>query len=186
VKIIDLAKNTIFFHLIFISVLYVGFAIWGMALFGQHIYNFSTLPNTFIELWTILGGDADYQSYVKVDNIWASIFVTTYIFLNTLILFNILNAIVIETYKEIKHRQEQNSAENEEKNFLETVIGIINNKFNIFIYTVKEYHQNLVKMYNEIIINYIKQLEEGLNYQDSNLDNNKNKVSSIDNYISVK
>ncbi len=187
VRIIDLAKNTILFHIIFIAIIYIGFAIWGFSIYGQQIYEFSTIPNTITELWSILGGDANFMKYVQVDSFWTGVYLCTYVFLNTLILFNILNAIVIETYKELKHRQEQNMAENVEKNFLENVIAIIQNKYNIFLQTADEYYKILNKVYNELIKNYIQQLEEGLNPKVNEISDYKgnNNSSSINNYTTV-
>ena len=54
IKILDHAKNSIWFHLIFIFIMYFGFVLWGFALFGTKLYEFSTILTSIIELLTII------------------------------------------------------------------------------------------------------------------------------------
>ena len=187
VKIFDIAKNTFIFHIIFVSVIYLGFVIWGYALFGQQLYEFSTISHTILELWTILAGSANYMAYVEIDNFWTIIYIISFIFIISLIMLNILSAIVIETYKEIKYIQEQNMAENNNKNFLETVIMILKQKYNIFLYTTDGYYKILVEVYENQVKNYIDHLEKGISAPKNKNKQNKNPldVSSFDNFITV-
>jgi hypothetical protein len=145
--IISKAKSTISFHLIFIAIVNLGFMIFGYSLFSHNIKDYSTLGNTLLQLIIILAGKVNYSDHAKIDQEWAGLFIIFFTMMNTLVLFNVLNAIIIISYREIKLTYKSST---NDLSFYENIKNIIYNNFVINIQTSNLLYNNLTYLKHEI------------------------------------
>ncbi len=148
VSVIGKAKLTIIFHLFFIAVLNFGFTLFAYALFSHNSNNFKSVGSTVLNLIIMLGGNINYLELSEYDRDWAGIFVVLFIFLNSLILFNILSAIIIISYKEI--RKEYQNIDNKSENYLTFIINTFTRAFDVKIRTAQHIIDNIFSFNEEI------------------------------------
>ena len=96
----------------------------------------------------MLGGNINYLELSEYDRDWAGIFVVLFIFLNSLILFNILSAIIIISYKEI--RKEYQNIDNKSENYLTFIINTFTRAFDVKIRTAQHIIDNIFSFNEEI------------------------------------
>jgi len=91
------STSIVHFFLVFF-VIFLCFAVMATALFGHKIRTYSSFSHSMAMCWRILMGDFDYEEMEAVD--WRSAFAwfVSYMVIVFLILFNMLLAIVMDTY----------------------------------------------------------------------------------------
>eukprot|EP00746_Dinoflagellata_sp_MGD_P166735 gnl/MRDRNA2_/MRDRNA2_96834_c0_seq1.p1 gnl/MRDRNA2_/MRDRNA2_96834_c0~~gnl/MRDRNA2_/MRDRNA2_96834_c0_seq1.p1 ORF type:complete len:1087 (+),score=224.62 gnl/MRDRNA2_/MRDRNA2_96834_c0_seq1:114-3374(+) len=106
---IDGSVDIVHFFLVFF-VIFLCFAVMATVLFGHKIRTFSSFSHSMAMCWRILMGDFDYEEMEAVDWIMTVLWFSWYQIIVFLILFNMLLAIVMDTYGGVKA-----STENPEK-----------------------------------------------------------------------
>lgn len=148
--IISKAKSIITFHLIFIAIVNFGFMLYGYSLFSHNLKDYSTLSNSLLQLIIILAGKIDINKYYLGDKDWSGVFIISYSTINILVLFNVLNAIIIISYREIKLTYKSND---NNISFFKNIKNIVNENFFIFFQTSNLFYNNLLSLKKDISIN---------------------------------
>jgi hypothetical protein len=150
------AASFITFHLFLMFIIFMGFALWGYALFNQ-LHDFDSLLKTVLNLLILLGGrGASVGGFQEADKDWASFYLVLFYTCFLLILFNVLYSIVIESYEEMKKLQSLNVTKTSDINVIQNISLIIKEKWKLFFSTLNLYCDNMYMAYN----NYTKKCSE--------------------------
>lgn len=150
INIIGKSKLTILFHLVFVAVVDIGFCFYAYALFSHNMESYSTVGNSVLQLIVILAGKVTYSSFTEADDSWAGVFIIFFTLINTLILFNVLNAIIIISYRELKHSFQASYKSGD--NFFTNLKKIIGEAFIIYVKTANHCYENIISINDEIKI----------------------------------
>jgi len=135
----------------------------GFAIFGQTYQGLSSILQSILTLVIILAQKVDYSQFKAADDQFAILFLFFFTLFFHLILLNVLNAIIVETYKEIKHHQKQNLTEGSD-GFFKVLIDIMIKKNDIFVEKCKYYIINLYDIYDNYVEqrynNYLENIKE--------------------------
>lgn len=98
---VDLLHFVIYFFIVFF-----GYAIYGHTVFGKSIEQFRDIGTSLDTMFNVLVGDASIDSYLLQlkgwDLITAVVFWWTYVFVVLFITLNLLVAIIVEAYENVK------------------------------------------------------------------------------------
>ena len=111
--------------------------------------DYSSIPQSVLQLIVILAGKVQYTKHIEADEVWAGFFIISFTMVNTLVLLNVLNAIIIISYKEIKHSHQNSSTS--KINFFKNLLNIVSEAFIIYINTASLYTQNISCLADEIM-----------------------------------
>jgi len=138
------ASSSILYHLIFIFLINIGFALCGYSLFGHSSNYFSSVAMSLLSMTLFLAGRGTLKTYNDIDSDLLPIIVLIYNLINILILCNILSAIIIESFRSIKNNEKQ-ADEIERLSFFYNLKRILSEKIKIFWNTCRLYLQLLKK-----------------------------------------
>ena len=96
------AKNAIFYYLIVLVILLMGFFLFTYCAFGSNVEKFSTLNLGIMTLMEMFIGKFDYQELKAGDPILAPFFFIIYMLIFTFILINIFIALLENAYNTVK------------------------------------------------------------------------------------
>merc|ERR1719399_2820725 len=96
------ASNDLIHFMITVFTIFLCYAISGMFLFGRRLFEFSTLGRAVQTCFLIVMGDFDWNSLRLEHEITAGIWFWTFMILVFLIMLNMLLAIVMDIYTEVK------------------------------------------------------------------------------------
>mmetsp|Transcript_94736 Transcript_94736/g.203489 ORF Transcript_94736/g.203489 Transcript_94736/m.203489 type:complete len:1171 (-) Transcript_94736:72-3584(-) len=102
IKTIEVATVDLAHFAIVFLVIFCVFSSAGYIMFGNKIFVFSDQRRSMIECWVILMGDFDLDEMHLVNQHIADIWFTTFTILVLNILLNMLLAIIMDTYTEVK------------------------------------------------------------------------------------
>lgn len=92
-----------FFHFFIVCMLvFFAFVVSGMFLFGRRLWNWSNYSLAANEAFLLMMGDFDYDELTADDPLTAGIWFALFICLGMLLLLNMLMAIIMDVYTEIK------------------------------------------------------------------------------------
>jgi hypothetical protein len=137
------AAETIMFHLAFISIVDIGFALMSYAFFSQDLKTFSSISSCILSEVIILSGTLNLSELIEVSLLWGGIYVVVFTLLNVLILLNILSSIIIEAYYDVKHKQKLNTSNNIKMDLVSNVICIVTEKIDYVLNTAQLYYVNM-------------------------------------------
>ncbi|CAD7959625.1 unnamed protein product [Amoebophrya sp. A120] len=103
------ASDILHFMIVFGSV-FASFAVIGTLLFGNYVHEYSSVQRAIISCWRMVAGDFDYGQLKEVSWSGTAVYFTFFHLLIVLIMLNMLLAIILETYLEVK-RDETAKAE---------------------------------------------------------------------------
>jgi len=89
------------FMIVFVSV-FVTFMICGIVLFGREVRSFTNSSRAFMSCLRIILGDVDWEELSKIGRTEASIWLWLFIIIMVLLMLNMILAIIIENYSDVK------------------------------------------------------------------------------------
>lgn len=95
------AVDLFHFMIVFTSVFFT-FMIFGVVLFGREVRNFTTVPRALVTCFRIMFGDIDWEELRVIGRIEAGIWLWAFISVVALIMINMILAIILDNYEEIK------------------------------------------------------------------------------------
>ncbi len=99
------AASDIFHFLIVFSCVFCTYATAGLLLFGSHVRDFESFLRSLIACWRLVTGDFDFSdTYRGIDWTASFLFLGSFTIFVVLILLNMLLAIVLETYLDVKQK----------------------------------------------------------------------------------
>jgi hypothetical protein len=137
------AGETIMFHLAFITIVDIGFALMSYAFFSQDLKSFASISSCILCEIIILSGTVKLADLLQVSLVWGGLFVVIFTLLNTLILLNILSSIIIEAFYDVKHKQKLNTSNNQKMDLVSNVICIVQEKVDFVLNTAQLYYVNM-------------------------------------------
>eukprot|EP00391_Amoebophrya_sp_Ameob2_P004195 CAMPEP_0179009944 /NCGR_PEP_ID=MMETSP0795-20121207/16540_1 /TAXON_ID=88552 /ORGANISM="Amoebophrya sp., Strain Ameob2" /LENGTH=1054 /DNA_ID=CAMNT_0020705171 /DNA_START=173 /DNA_END=3337 /DNA_ORIENTATION=- len=96
------ASDILHFLIVFGSV-FATFAVIGTLLFGTYVPEYSSISRGLISCWRMVAGDFDYAQLKEVSWTGTAVYFMFFHLLIVLIMLNMLLAIILETYLEVKH-----------------------------------------------------------------------------------
>merc|ERR1719265_1498509 len=94
-------QDIVHFLIIFLSV-FSCLTLDAVLLFGQDLEEFATFPRALHSCFRLMFGDWDYKAMEKVGRVSAGVWFWIFMFMIVMVMFNVLLAIVIETYTNVK------------------------------------------------------------------------------------
>jgi len=98
-------EDLIHFGIVWIIVQF-AFVVSGMFLFGRKMWNFSSLWHSFMSCFRMMLGDYDFEELIEEVPITGAIWFWLFTFLMVFVVLNILMAIIMDTYTEVKSEAE--------------------------------------------------------------------------------
>lgn len=87
---------------LFYTLIFIGFALFGMSMFGQTIKSYSTLQSSCLTLVGIVFGELNFKNYYNHNSSVGTIYFCLYVITVVIILFNILCVVITESYRSMK------------------------------------------------------------------------------------
>lgn len=87
---------------LFYVVIFIGFALFGMSMFGQTMKSFSNIQNACLTLVGIVFGELNFEYYYNLSSSVGTIYFCLYVITVVIILFNILCVVITESYRSMK------------------------------------------------------------------------------------
>jgi len=101
-KTLSFAAGDLFhFMLIFMSV-FVTFMIFGIVLFGREVRSFTTVPRAMVSCFRIMLGDIDWSELSVIGRTEAGIWLWLFVIIVSLLMLNMILAIIMDNYEEVK------------------------------------------------------------------------------------
>merc|ERR1712032_375271 len=89
------------FMIVFVSV-FVTFMICGIVLFGREVRSFTNSTRAFMSCLRIILGDVDWDELSAIGRTEASIWLWLFIIVMVLLMLNMILAIIIDNYSDVK------------------------------------------------------------------------------------
>lgn len=102
VKSIKTIFSNIFQFSFFFLVIYFGFALFGLSVFGSEMQEFSSLKRACLTLTGIVFGELKFKNYYEYHHFIGTAYFCLYVITIVIILFNILSVVITESYRSIK------------------------------------------------------------------------------------
>mmetsp|Transcript_1727 Transcript_1727/g.2934 ORF Transcript_1727/g.2934 Transcript_1727/m.2934 type:complete len:825 (+) Transcript_1727:81-2555(+) len=99
---IILAGSDFFHFFIVMFTMFNSYVVAGMIIFGRRIWNWSNLELAYNETFLLLMGDLDYDELSSEYPLTAGLWFWTFVLLVMLLMLNMLMAIVMDVYTEVK------------------------------------------------------------------------------------
>ncbi|CAD7949535.1 unnamed protein product [Amoebophrya sp. A120] len=99
--IINAAVDILHFLVVFSSVFF-AYALAGVIVFGRHLQEFATLDVSLTTCWRLVFGDFDWERTSRIAPWEAAVFFYSFTLLVVLIMLNMLLAIILDTYMDVK------------------------------------------------------------------------------------
>mmetsp|Transcript_64915 Transcript_64915/g.155047 ORF Transcript_64915/g.155047 Transcript_64915/m.155047 type:complete len:832 (-) Transcript_64915:8-2503(-) len=101
-KTLSFAAGDLFhFMIIFLSV-FVTFMIFGIVLFGREVRSFTTVPRAMVSCFRIMLGDIDWAELSVIGRTEAAIWLWLFVIIVSLLMLNMILAIIMDNYEEVK------------------------------------------------------------------------------------
>jgi len=95
------AWTDLYHFLVMFIVIFFGFGIIGYLLFGTALQSYSTLGNCLQATFELIIGNYDLQSIMRIDLALALLYFYVFVFLVSIVLLNVLLAILMGAYVEV-------------------------------------------------------------------------------------
>eukprot|EP00392_Amoebophrya_sp_AT5.2_P004234 g4242.t1 len=125
---VNAASETLHFLVVFSSVFF-AYALALYIVFGRHLPEFSTLGSSVTTCWRIVFGDLDYEKIYRIAPWESLVFFFSFTLLVVLIMLNMLLAIVIETYMDVKRYRAYAKSETLYSQAVETVSRFVRSQY---------------------------------------------------------
>lgn len=99
---LEVASVELIHFLIIFMLVFASFAVSGCVLFGRAVDGFATVPRSINSCFLLLLGDIDWDSIKVVGRREAQMWLGSFIIINCLLMMNMLLAIVMDAYSEVK------------------------------------------------------------------------------------
>jgi hypothetical protein len=96
------AWTDLYHFLVMFIVIFVGFGIIGYLLFGTALQSYSTIGNCLQATFELVIGNYDLQSIMRIDITLSLIYFYVFVFLVSIVLLNVLLAILMGAYSEVR------------------------------------------------------------------------------------
>mmetsp|Transcript_16917 Transcript_16917/g.39391 ORF Transcript_16917/g.39391 Transcript_16917/m.39391 type:complete len:831 (+) Transcript_16917:79-2571(+) len=101
-KTLSFAAGDLFhFMIIFLSV-FVTFMIFGIVLFGREVRSFTTIARAMVSCFRIMLGDIDWDELSVIGRTEAAIWLWLFVIIVSLLMLNMILAIIMDNYEEVK------------------------------------------------------------------------------------
>ena len=183
ILVIKKARSTIIFHIISMIFFNFGFCLAGFCLFSQNLKEFSNISGSFVQILIMIAGNIDYTIFNEVDSAFSLIFVIIITFSNYLILLNVLIAIIVHSFFDVKNENKINFSTDIEENFFTQIFKICYKKVRMTILTISKYYLNLQK-YSKLaeitILQFNKEILNMEKVKKENKEASNNKIGYYD------
>ncbi len=95
------AWTDLYHFLVMFIVIFIGFGIIGYLLFGTALQSYSTIGNGLQATFELVIGNYDLQSIMRIDITLSLIYFYVFVFLVSIVLLNVLLAILMGAYSEV-------------------------------------------------------------------------------------
>lgn len=95
------APDLVHFFIVFASV-FVTFTICGIVLFGREVRSFTTVPRALLSCFRIMLGDIEWDVLSTIGRFETTIWLWTFIIIMTMLMLNMILAIVMDNYEIVK------------------------------------------------------------------------------------
>lgn len=106
-EIIIRSLRTICYNLLqfspFVILIFSAFSLFGVALFSSLMSEYQTLGAAILTLTSILLGDLKYEKYYEYNSLIGTIYFCSYAVVIAIVCFNIISAIVNESYESVRN-----------------------------------------------------------------------------------
>lgn len=172
------AKAKVVFHIVAMIIFNFGYCFCGFCLFSDNVYQFSTISSSFLQIIFIIAGNVDINIFTDVSKPYSTIWIIAITFTNCLILLNILLAIVVQSFIDVKNENKINYGKELNESFLQKIIDISYKKILLIYQRLDQYYYDIsyyFYMIQENITQFQLEIEDGQK-KNTNNDKNKNKI----------
>lgn len=96
------AWTDLYHFLVMFIVIFIGFGIIGYLLFGTALQSYSTIGNCLQATFELVIGNYDLQSIMRIDITLSLVYFYVFVFLVSIVLLNVLLAILMGAYSEVR------------------------------------------------------------------------------------
>lgn len=96
------ALPDLFHFIIVFGSVFMTFTVCGMVLFGREVSSMTTVARAFMTCFRIAMGDMDWEELSEVGQLWAVIWLWSFIIVVVLLMLNMVIAIIMHNYAEVK------------------------------------------------------------------------------------
>lgn len=86
----------------FVFLIFIAFALFGVSVFSPIMSEYETLSSAIITLISILLGELNYEKYYDYNSFIGTVYFCSYVIVIAIICFNIISAIITESYESVK------------------------------------------------------------------------------------
>jgi hypothetical protein len=87
----------------FVILVFIAFALFGVSVFSSLINEFQTLNKAILTLISILLGELNFDKYYEYNQYIGTVYFCSYVIVIAIICFNILSAIINESYESVRN-----------------------------------------------------------------------------------
>ena len=104
IRTLSAAQGTLTAFSVFFVTLWIGFAYWGQLLYGDRVWQFSTMVKSMLVLFRLMLADSElnYEILLKINPEFTPIFYLTFQFVFLVLLMNMLVAILVQQFDLVK------------------------------------------------------------------------------------
>lgn len=102
-KTISKAGPDLFHFMIVFTSVFGTFMICGIVLFGREVESFNTVPKAFMACFRIMMGDIEWEALMEIGRLEAGIWLWLFIIFIVLLMLNMILAIIMDNYEEVKN-----------------------------------------------------------------------------------
>jgi hypothetical protein len=92
------AWTDLYHFMIMWLLVFAGFSLIGHIMFGQHMFDYSSVLRAFVTQFEMMMNNYDYTAMSRIAPIFAPIYLTMFVFIASICLINILVAILMDAY----------------------------------------------------------------------------------------
>jgi len=122
-RIVIVAFTDLYHFLIVLCSFVLCFACFALVMFGRYLEDYSSFPRAVIATVRMLFGDIDWEAMKVVGFVRACVFYVLFQFTVGLVLFNVLLAIILDSYEEVRNAMGASAP-----TLLEQAVAFIHNK----------------------------------------------------------
>jgi hypothetical protein len=92
------AWTDLYHFMIMWLLVFAGFSLIGHIMFGQHMFDYSSVLRSFVTQFEMMMNNYDYTAMSRIAPFFAPIYLTMFVFIASICLINILVAILMDAY----------------------------------------------------------------------------------------
>jgi hypothetical protein len=92
------AWTDLYHFMIMWLLVFAGFSIIGHIMFGQHMFDYSSVLRSFVTQFEMMMNNYDYPAMARISPFFAPIYIIMFVFIASICLINILVAILMDAY----------------------------------------------------------------------------------------